>query len=64
MNFEYNTTTLNDLKKLTRAYSGNENPSIWVMNDENDNTEDAIVPSCVFIDDDGDIIIQINKKLL
>ena len=64
MNFRYDTTKLNDLKQLTRAYSGTENPSIWVMDDENDNTENAIVPTCVFIDDDGDIIIQINKKLL
>ena len=58
-----NTTTLYDLKQLTKAY-GNENPSVWILDDQTDKSENAIKPTCVFIDNDGDIIIQVNKKIL
>ena len=57
-------TKLYDLKQLTKAYSGNENPSVWILNDETDKSENAIKPTCVFIDSDGDIIIQVNKNKL
>lgn len=56
--------TLNDIKSLVKAYSGNENPSVWILTDKDDNTENAIKPTCIFIDKDGDIIIQVNKKKL
>lgn len=57
-------TKLSHLKQLTITYSGNDNPNIFVLTDKNDNSLEAIQPTCVFIDDDGDIIIQVDKKLL
>ena len=58
---------LNDIKQLVKAYSGNENPSIWILDenvDQNLTEHRAINPTCAFIDDDGDIIIQVDKDLL
>jgi hypothetical protein len=57
-------TTLHTLKQLAKAYSGNENPGIFLLSDETDDTDIAFEPTCVFIDDDGDIIIQFNPELL
>lgn len=57
-------TTLHNLKQLSKAYSGNDNPGIFVLTDKHDDSSKAIEPTCVFIDDDGDIIIQVNKNLL
>lgn len=56
-------TRFRDLRQLKEVYSGQENPSIWVLPDNTDDYEQAIKPSCVFIDDDGDIIIQIDGKV-
>ena len=55
---------LRDIIKLTWAYSGNDNPNIFVLSDKIDDSSKAISPTCIFIDDDGDVIIQINKKEL
>lgn len=55
---------LRDLIKLTWAYSGNDNPMIFILNDNTDDSTNAIEPNNVFIDDDGDIIIQVDEKLL
>lgn len=57
-------TKLHHLKQLAIAYSGNDDPYVFVLTDEHDDSSQAIQPTCVFIDDDGDIIIQVNKELL
>ena len=57
-------TKLHNLKQLATAYSGNDNPGVFVLTDKHDDSSKAIDPTCVFIDDDGDIIIQVDKELL
>lgn len=58
--------TLDDLKNLASAYSGNDNPSIFLLSDMKrcDQTDEAFCPTNVFIDDNGDIIIQVDEYLL
>ncbi len=55
------TYTLEDLKSLVVNYSGNDNPTIFVLDDNCDDSEQAFKPTCIFIDDDGDIIIQVSS---
>ena len=57
--------TLDDLKSLTEKY-GNKNPNIFLLSDMKtcDDTSEAFAPTNVFIDDNGDIIIQVNEHLL
>ena len=55
---------LRDIIQLVWTYSGNNNPSIFVLNDETDDSNKAFCPTCIFIDDDGDVIIQIDKTKL
>jgi len=57
-------TKLHHLKQLTIAYSGNDDPNVFVLTDKHDNSLKAVQPTCVFIDNDGDIIIQVDEKLL
>lgn len=54
---------VNDIKTLVNKYSGNNNPSIWILDiNDYDSKNHAIPIKNVFIDDDGDVIIQVNKK--
>lgn len=55
-------TTLDNLKQLAQAYSGNDNPGIFLTLDNYDDPNYGIEPTCVFVDDDGDIIIQFDIK--
>lgn len=55
---------LNDLKELVENYSGNDNPTIWIKDDLEKDTGKSIAPRNIFIDDDGDIIIEVNVELL
>lgn len=55
---------LRDIIKLVWAYSGNNNPNIFVLNDKTDDSDKALTPACIFIDDDGDVIIQVDKEKL
>lgn len=55
-------TTLHTLKQLSKAYSGNENPGIFLLSDRIDDSSYGFEPSCIFIDDNGDIIIQFDIK--
>ena len=57
--------TLDDLKSLTEKY-GNKNPNIFLLSDMKtcDGTSEAFAPTNVFIDDNGDIIIQVDEHLL
>ena len=56
-------TTLHNLKQLTSAYSGNDDPGVFIQPDITDNSKKyGFSPTCVFIDDDGDIIIQFDVK--
>ena len=55
--------TLEDLKSLT-SYSGNDNPMIFVLDDNCNDNKQALEPTCIFIDDDGDIIIQVPSSKL
>ena len=57
---------LNDIKELVKAYSGNENPGVFILSDMKtcEDTEEAFSPTNIFIDDEGDIIIQVDKHLL
>lgn len=58
--------TLDDLKSLCKKYSGNDNPSIFILSDmkRDTQTDEAFAPTNVFIDDAGDIIIQVDEHLL
>lgn len=56
--------TLEDLKILTSNYSGNDNPMIFILNDDCNDSKQAFEPTCIFIDDDGDIIIQVPSAQL
>lgn len=56
--------TLEDLKNLTSNYSGNDNPMIFVLDDNCNDNKQALEPTCIFVDDDGDIIIQVPSAQL
>ena len=49
-----------DIRQLKEAYSGNENPPLWILPDSTDDSGQAIEPTWIFIDNDGDIIIQVD----
>lgn len=50
---------LNDLNELAKQYSGNDNPTVWIKDDLVKDNSKCIPPSNVFVDDDGDIIIEV-----
>lgn len=52
---------LKDIILLTERYGGKTNPSIWVKDDLG---HDSYVPSNIYIDDYGDVIIEVNSDLL
>ena len=57
---------LSDIKTLAKIYSGNNNPGIFLLSDRKqcDKSDEAFEPSNIFIDDDGDIIIQFNEEMI
>lgn len=55
--------TLEDLKNLA-SNSGNDNPMIFILDDDCNDSEQALEPTCIFVDDDGDIIIQVSSNKL
>lgn len=54
------------LKDLTQIlnHTGNNNPTIWLLEDTKTNESEAFPPSNVFIDNQGDIIIQFNPEMI
>jgi len=57
--------SLEDLKELVKN-SGNNNPNIFIMSDmkTKEQTHEAFPPTNIFIDFEGDIIIQIDEHML
>ena len=55
-------TTLHNFKQLAKAYSGNDNPGVFILSDTTDDSSKAFEPTCVFVDDNGDLIVQVDKK--
>ena len=55
--------TLQDIIDMAKQ-SSNDNPSIWVIDAENDDYDQACRIEDVDLDEDGDIIIKVNMELL
>ena len=55
--------TLEDLKEIRE---GNENPGIFIISDikTKEQSDEAFCPTNIFVDDVGDIIIQIDEHKL
>jgi hypothetical protein len=56
-------STLQDIIDMAKQ-SSNDNPSIWVIDAENDDYDQACRIEDVDLDEDGDIIIKVNMELL
>ncbi len=52
--------TLSDIKAVA-SQSGNDNPGIFLLSEEDEDTEDAFAPTDIFVDDAGDIIIKFDE---
>lgn len=50
--------TLKDLNEIAKE-SGNDNPTIWIKSDLEDDVGKSVSPENIFIDEDGDIIIDV-----
>ena len=55
--------TLQDLINFAKQ-SNNDNPSIWVIDAENDDYDRACRFEDLDLDENGDIIIKVNMELL
>lgn len=55
---------LSDLRKFAFERSGNDNPTLWVIDMENDNYDIACRIEDFDIDEYGDIILKVNMELL
>lgn len=56
-------STLQDIIDMAKQ-SSNDNPSIWVIDAENDDYDQACRMEDIDLDEDGDIIIKVNMELL
>ena len=56
-------TTLQDLIDFAKQ-SNNDNPSIWVIDEQNKDYDQACRLEDVDLDDNGDIIIKVNMEIL
>lgn len=52
--------TLEDLKTIA-SESGNDNPSIFLLSEKDECTDDAFSPIDIFLDDGGDVIIKFDE---
>lgn len=56
-------STLQDIIDMAKQ-SGNDNPSIWIIDSENDDYDQACRIEDVDLDKNGDIIIKVSMELL
>lgn len=56
-------STLQDIIDMAKQ-SGNDNPSIWIIDCENDDYDQACRFEDLDLDENGDIIIKVSMELL